>query len=160
MTGRGRSTTALSAVLASAAAETVPITTMPGTLDRARQDSSAAQISAAAAVATGLPRSVITKAATSNPADRCATTQDVVAVSSSGTHPGRWIASMSPVRTVSSPATRSAAATCRCPDSTWAPRKKAATMSTVINVDAVAGPAIASQILSRMAPLTSDMRTA
>jgi hypothetical protein len=32
-------------------------------------------------------------------------------------------------------------------------------MSTVINVDAVAGLAIASQTLSRMAPLTSDMRT-
>src|SRR5271165_3986384 len=70
-----------SAVVASAAAATVPMTTPPGTIERARQDSSAPHITATTVVPTGLARSVMTNAATSNPADRCATNQDVVAAS-------------------------------------------------------------------------------
>jgi hypothetical protein len=59
---------------------------IPGIVERARQHSRAAQNVPAAAVAIGLPRSVITDAAMSKPTNRCATKQDVVAVSSLG-HP-------------------------------------------------------------------------
>lgn len=116
--GRGRSISALSAVLARAAADTVPITTIPGTVERARQHSRAAEIKVAAAIATGLPRSVIADAATVHPADRCATNQALVAVSVRDTQPRLWIPRASPSIAVSRPASRRAAPTYRRCDHT------------------------------------------
>src|SRR5690349_7634246 len=100
-------------MLAASAPPTVPIMTLPGTTDRANQDSTAAQTTPAAAVATGLPKSVITVAATSRPRDRWLTNQDVAAVSSRVAQPWLWIPSVSAVSAVSNPATRKPRATYR-----------------------------------------------
>src|SRR5207302_2139305 len=110
--------------------------------------SSAAQTAPAAAVATGLPRSVITDAATSKPTDRCATAHDMVAVSSLVSNPCVLTAITNAVRTVSSAATRIEAAMYRWGESRRAARMKAAMMRPVTNVAGVATTAMASQTAS------------
>lgn len=85
----GRQMTALIAVSANTAPATVPMTTNPGLNERARQASSAATTSPAAATVAGLPHRAIRNDASSMLWDRWTLfpTQDAVGASNAVTHP-------------------------------------------------------------------------
>src|SRR5271163_282410 len=122
------------AVSASVAAPTVAITMTPGLTERARQDSSAAPISPAAAITAELPRRAVINEASSSPWDRWVAfpIPDAVGASNAVTHPWACTPIASVVKAIRSPAATNAAARLRSPTCAPATSKSAIPMSTMV----------------------------